>query len=1203
MDAATGRSLGRGRFQVVGRLGEGGAGVVYEVRDRQSDSRLALKTVRGAGPEALVSLKREFRAVQDITHPNLVRLDELFEEDGDWFFTMELVDGSDWLTYVRGGAREGGADLERIRATLVQVVEALAALHAKGTVHRDVKPSNVLVAKSGHVKVLDFGIASGKHRIDDQSEGIVGTLAYMAPEQLLSEEATPAGDFYALGAMLYQALTGQLPYFDHEGHQAEAKLKGPATPVRKVAPRVPEDLASLCDELLRIEPQARPGADVILRVLGGGSASLGDLPATHEEFVGRTRELGALWEAFHSVGDGAPVAVVFEGASGVGKSALVNHFLEQVRGRALVLRGRCHEREYVPYKGIDAIVDDLAAYLGGGAEDVLFSLSNSAIRLLPRLFPVLKRVAFFDRLPQGSVALPEGDASELRARIFGAFRELMRRVTEQGPVVVTIDDVQWADSDSLALLSDLLAPPNPPALLLVCTRRISEEEGAASTFTLPGDVRTLRLGGLSEDELASLASHLAPKTPLADVELRALAKESGGHPLFLQELMRRRARGADLPNIRLDDALWDRVSLLDPAERKLVEATAIAGAPTALEVIVLAAGLSRGGLPQHLAALRSANLVKVSGNASGRVIEPYHDRVREAVARRLDGESRRGWHERLARALDQAPERDVERLALHWEGAGDAPRAAALFQEAADRASQAFAFDHAVDLYRHAMTLDPGLDRPGLRHALADALFNAGRGAEAGESFLALARAESDTRRAIELNIRAARSFLGAGHVTEGFDALHTILDAAHVRMPEGRFAIVFRILWHRMILKLRGFDLAQRDAKEVTDQERLRFDCCSAAAFGIGMADTIRGAVFQHYGARLALNLGDPLRAARGLCGLALSLCTGGLATAKMTAAAIAKARELSKGLDDPYVNALADGATGFATFMLEEWIEAEKWLSSAEHGFRDLRGVAFERGTARMMHGRALVQLGRFKDLEAYVGPPMRDAIRRNDLYAIVNTRSTVSAFLALVRDEVDEVEAELAQVKRLLANHKFQMQHVYCLNVGASKDLYAGAPDAALARLDAARKDMRASLFEEVQSIRVMMSSLRGRAHLALAARRGEGWREELAKAKAFARKLGKEGLRGAQGQSELLLAGTSAVAGDEGAAVAHLRSAMALFEDRGMVLHAASAGRALGGYVKGAEGMALVAKAEAATAAQEVAAPVLFMRHYAPGLAIE
>src|ERR1700684_385767 len=100
MDVSTGRQMGGGRFEVLSRIGEGGAGVVYAVKDRQSDSRLALKTVRG-GPEELASLKREFRAVQDITHPNLVRLDELYEDEGVWFFTMELIDGKDWLSYVR----------------------------------------------------------------------------------------------------------------------------------------------------------------------------------------------------------------------------------------------------------------------------------------------------------------------------------------------------------------------------------------------------------------------------------------------------------------------------------------------------------------------------------------------------------------------------------------------------------------------------------------------------------------------------------------------------------------------------------------------------------------------------------------------------------------------------------------------------------------------------------------------------------------------------------------------------------------------------------------------------------------------------------------------------------------------------------------------------------------------------------------------
>src|SRR5439155_752850 len=135
------------------------------------------------------------------------------------------------------------------------------------------------------------------------------------------------------------------------------------------------------------------------------------------------------------------------------------HFLEELHARALVLHGRCHEREYVPYKGVDAIVDELAAHLTGDDDaDVLFSLSKPAMRLLPRLFPVLERVPFFASLMTGSsFMIAEGDAYELRARIFAAFRELVSRVATRRPLVLAIDDVQWADADTLALLGELLA--------------------------------------------------------------------------------------------------------------------------------------------------------------------------------------------------------------------------------------------------------------------------------------------------------------------------------------------------------------------------------------------------------------------------------------------------------------------------------------------------------------------------------------------------------------------------------------------------------------------------------------------------------------------------------------------------------------------------------------------------------------------------
>ncbi len=227
---------GTQRFQVLACVGRGASGVVYEVHDRERDARLALKALHAPTAEAILLLKNEFRSVQDVRHRNLVELHELFEEKGQWFFTMEFVPGCDFLTYVRGSsaaaALASGAlgeqtnttlDESRLRAVLGQMAQGLSALHRAQKVHRDVKPSNVQVTADGRVVILDFGIVSEVGR-DAGREGIVGTVYYMAPEQALGEQTGPAADWYALGVMLYQALTGRVPFMGLGSDVIEQKV-------------------------------------------------------------------------------------------------------------------------------------------------------------------------------------------------------------------------------------------------------------------------------------------------------------------------------------------------------------------------------------------------------------------------------------------------------------------------------------------------------------------------------------------------------------------------------------------------------------------------------------------------------------------------------------------------------------------------------------------------------------------------------------------------------------------------------------------------------------------------------------------------------------------------------------------------------------------------------------------------------------------
>ena len=263
-------------------------------------------------PLALVRFKQEFRSLSDITHPNLVNLYELFAVDDRWFFTMELVEGCDFVSYVRGpagqvvlaarphahrrrtGRGRGGDrsrprhraaaprfDEDRLRDALRQLAEGIEALHQSGKLHRDIKPTNVLVTAEGRVVLLDFGLtadleSSGLHRSRDRQ--IVGTVAHMSPEQAAGLAITPASDWYSVGVMLYEALTGRLPFVGSPQEVIVAKqTQAPPSPASLVE-GLPEDLVRLCVDLLDRDPARRPTGREIIAILSGLVADSVDVP-------------------------------------------------------------------------------------------------------------------------------------------------------------------------------------------------------------------------------------------------------------------------------------------------------------------------------------------------------------------------------------------------------------------------------------------------------------------------------------------------------------------------------------------------------------------------------------------------------------------------------------------------------------------------------------------------------------------------------------------------------------------------------------------------------------------------------------------------------------------------------------------------------------------------------------------------------------
>src|SRR6185436_6810423 len=323
----------------VRRIGAGGMGVVYEADDLERGQKVALKTISNLDVEKIYQLKREFRALADLSHPNLVALYDLVVAADSCFFTMELLDGADLLTHLWGrrvgdptemmtttitprpiavgtmplpycdpdaedaitqnSPRPTPCDIDKLRAALPQLARGLHALHSAGKIHRDVMPSNIQVTSDGRAVLLDFGLVAELERRQGAGGMIVGTVAYMAPEQCAGDvQLTAAADWYALGVVVFQALTGRLPFEGVPTRVLFEKQTEAAPRPSLVAQHIPRDLDDLCAELLEREPGDRPTGEQVLRKLGVANTDRIATPVISNSreggFTGRDAELAQL---------------------------------------------------------------------------------------------------------------------------------------------------------------------------------------------------------------------------------------------------------------------------------------------------------------------------------------------------------------------------------------------------------------------------------------------------------------------------------------------------------------------------------------------------------------------------------------------------------------------------------------------------------------------------------------------------------------------------------------------------------------------------------------------------------------------------------------------------------------------------------------------------------------------------------------------
>jgi len=1165
------------RFTVLKRLGAGGMGVVFEAYDRERSAPVALKTLRRMDPERLYALKREFRSLADLRHPNLISLGELRCEGGRWYFTMELIHGEDFLRHAWGSGPRASFDPDRLQRALGGLARGVAALHARGIIHRDIKPSNVLVDRDGRVVLLDFGLAADLTAPDAGGEERgSGTPLYMAPEVSAGAAPSLASDWYSVGALLHCALTGQPP-------------DGPATPPPSVPGEHPalRALWDLCTALLKPDPSARPSGEEVLARLGVDGAPAGP---TRVPFVGRSSELAALDQAAARTARGEAALVLVEGASGLGKSALARRFAELVRERApsaVALFGRCYEQEAVPHKAFDGVVDALSRHLRSLSSADAAALLPEDAELLVRLFPVLARVPALAALP------PAADASAapslVRRRAYEAFRALLRHLGRRGPLLLCIDDLQWTDADSLELLRALLRAPNAPPVLVVATRRPPREGEPAPA--LEGAVH-LPLSPLSPEDGRALAE--AAGAGRADAE--GVMRESGGHPLFVQ-LLARHARPGAAPS-KLDEVVWTTVAALDAQARRLLEVLAVAAGPLPQDVAGHAAGLSAAELKRCVSTLAAERLLSAG---AGEAVEPYHDRVKEAVSAHLDEPSRRALHQSLARAMEAGAvaESDPRQLVVYLETTGETARAAELAERAARRAEEQLAFDLAIELYRRALALGgrEAARRTILRLALAQVLAYAGRGVEAAEVFLAVGQT-AEAALAMEARRRAAEQLLGSGHLERGLKLLAEVLAELGVTAPPTPGRAIASLFYQRARLAMRGFSWKERRAEEVPARALLEIDTLRGVGMSLWPVDQFRGVSFVTRSQRLALDAGERGR-------VALSFGLEGIYWAQMGKAPryrqrAEEARRIAAPLADEQVGALLLAFDGVAAYCVGSFEESDRKLLETERMRDPKRISAWELNIFRLMRTWALRDRGAYGAMAAVLDAQLKEAVAHGDQYAETNLARVCNG-VWLARDAPDDAALALDASRWTPPEGGYHFQHWFELVARMNVALYRGEPDL-LRQFKPRIREVPLPMFQAMQIARVRTIAQWGRLALAEGARAaGSARRAAAGEALRTARRVARERTGYGNAWAALLRAGAANLRGERESAAVSLRDALERAEVLGMSHYAAAARRRLGGLLGGEEGNALRAAAAAWASAEGVRNPERMFEMLAPGYA--
>ena len=706
-------------YRILEKLGSGGMGVVHRAIDSTLNRPVALKFLTDHVPdEGVDRFLREARAASALNHPNIVTIHEVGEAETGRYIVMEWIEGVTLRAWTRGPR-----SLDAVLSVAQQVAKALAAAHAAGIVHRDVKPENIMVRPDGYVKVLDFGLARQMANQDaetlavTQPGTILGTLRYMSPEQSRGEFVYAASDVFSFGLVLYELVSGRHPF---HADSTVGVLHGIQSGIPTSLDCEPA-LADLVLQMIEKDACLRPSAADVAARLTRVAALEPAAPFTphHRDSVGRDRERAELCAAFDAATRGAGQIIAVAGEPGIGKSTLVEDFLSEIASPVWIARGRCSER----LAGAEAHLPFLEAL------DSLLEHDRAVIKPMREFAP-----SWYVQIAPISVEGPSsGLPAETRAgsveRLMREMAAFMQNLARQRPIVLFIDDLHWADVSTIDLLAYLIPKLARVRALIVVTYRPTDLAVSKHPFlhlrthlAAHGVLREIPVALLTYPDIEQYVAHYLPEAPAGLATL--IYKKTEGNPLFMADIvryLRERGTPADWAAViernipeSLRGMIERKLEQLGEDAHQLLRVAAVQGFQFDSAIVAQVLDRDPADIEEVLQALeRVHGLVKFEREQEfpNRVFslryQFVHVLYQNALYASLPPSRRAAWNGKVAGAMEAAygarRSTVAAELAFLCEMARDPWRASEHFLAAAEVASSRFAMREAVTLAQRGL--------------------------------------------------------------------------------------------------------------------------------------------------------------------------------------------------------------------------------------------------------------------------------------------------------------------------------------------------------------------------------------------------------------------------------------------------------------------------------------------------------------------